>query len=170
MYFGDFKVKKKIFLNGKFLTRPLSGVQRSAFELIKALDELIDQGVVNCQDISIILIYSGEIINPINLKHIKLLKKGLFKGNLWEQLELPIYSAGNLLVSLCSISTLFKAKQILIVHDASFFVNKEFFSLAFRTWYKIAIPLIGKLARQIITVSEFSKQELIKYGGLEEKK
>jgi glycosyltransferase involved in cell wall biosynthesis len=156
--------KKKVFLNGRFLTVPITGVQRVAFELIYALDELIDQGKVQA-DCTFILIYSGTIINPITLKHIQLVQKGILKGNLWEQLELPIYTAGSLLVSLCTISTIFKARQIVMVHDASFLVNPNYFSKAFRTWYKFAIPFLGRISRQILTVSNFSKSELIASGS-----
>ena len=163
-------MKKKVFLNGRFLTRPLSGVQRTAYEIVKSIDKLIDENKIDGSDISFILIYSGEIINPIELKHISLLKKGRFSGNLWEQFELPLYTFGSLLVSMCSISTLFKTKQLLVVHDASFFVNKQFFSTGFRTWYKFAIPFIAKICRQIITVSEFSKNELAKHGGINKDK
>jgi len=163
-------MRQKVYLNGRFLTRSLSGVQRSAFELVTALDELIERKKVNADNISFILIYSGDIINPICLKHIQLLKRGIFKGNLWEQLELPIYTAGSLLISMCSISTIFKSKQIVVVHDASFFVNKDYFSFSFRTWYKFAIPFIAKMSRRTVTVSDFSKNELVKYGNLDEQK
>ena len=46
-----------------------------------------------------------------------------------------------------------------------FLVNPSYFSIVFRTWYKIAIPWLGKIAKKIITVSHFSKSELIKYAG-----
>jgi glycosyltransferase involved in cell wall biosynthesis len=163
-------MKKTVFLNGRFLTRPLTGVQRTAFEMVCAIDRLIEKKQVEVDDVSLVLIYSGEIINPIELKHIKLLQRGKFTGNVWEQLELPLYTWGSLLISMCSISTLFKAKQILIVHDASFLVNKSFFSFAFRTWYKFAIPFISFICRQIVTVSYFSRSELIKHGGINPKK
>lgn len=159
-------MKKTVYLNGRFLTRPLSGVQRTAYELVMALDDLLDQAEFANKSISFVLLYSGKIENPIVLNNIKLVKKGCLSGNLWEQLELPIYTIGNLLVSMCSISTIFKTKQVVIVHDASFWVNKQFFSLPFRLWYKFAIPLLGKISRQIISVSNFSKKELVKYGGL----
>jgi len=160
-------MKNKVYLNGRFLTRPLSGVQRTAYEMVKAMDDLIAQNPAHYNAITFILIYSGEILNTIELKQIKLLKRGLLTGNLWEQLELPLYTAGHLLVSMCSISTLFKRKQLLIVHDASFLVNKNFFSRGFRMWYKFAIPLIAKLSRHVITVSNFSKGELVNHGNMD---
>ncbi len=163
-------MKKKIFLNGRFLTRPLTGVQRTAYEMIMALDSLIGQGRINTHDYDFILIYSGTITNPIELKHIKLLQKGVFKGNIWEQLELPLLTAGSLLVSMCTISSLFKFKQMVIVHDASFVVNPGYFSFGFRTWYKFAIPYLARISRHMITVSNFSKSELVKYSGFKAEK
>jgi glycosyltransferase involved in cell wall biosynthesis len=156
-----------IFLNGRFLTMPLTGVQRTAFELVTALDQLIEENTINREQYAFTLIYSGELINLIQLKHIRLSQKGRLKGNLWEQLELPMYTAGHLLINMCTIAPLSKRKQMVIVHDASFEVNPQYFSTGFRTWYKFAIPALAKLSRHMLTVSEFSKQELIKFCGFQ---
>ncbi|WP_129715966.1 glycosyltransferase family 1 protein [Pedobacter sp. SYP-B3415] len=157
-------VKERIYINGRFLTRPITGVERTAYELIRALDQIIDKQQVP-DSYEYVVIYSGEIVNPITLKHIKLLKKGVLKGNAWEQFELPVYTAGRLLVSLCTISTLFKRRQLLMVHDASFAANPQFFPKALRKWYNFAIPILGKKVCRLITVSQFSKAELCKYFG-----
>jgi glycosyltransferase involved in cell wall biosynthesis len=153
----------KIYLNGRFLTQSLTGVQRTAYEVVIALDGLIEEGVIDKQQYRFILIYPGKPDHLPKLKHIELLNKGVLKGNLWEQLELPVYTAGSLLVSMCTISSLLKRKQIVVVHDASFMVNPQFFSKLFRTWYRFAIPWLAKASRHMITVSEFSRQELIKH-------
>jgi len=154
-----------VYLNGKFLTRPLTGVQRSAFELVNSLDNLIGEKHIG-NDYNFILLYPGKPLALQPFKYIKCVNKGILTGSLWEQMELPLYTFNSLLVSLCSISTLFKKKQIVLVHDASFFVNKDFFSFSFRTWYKFAIPFLGKIVNQIVTVSNFSKSELSKYGKI----
>jgi glycosyltransferase involved in cell wall biosynthesis len=154
------------YINGRFLTRPLTGVERTAYELVLALDKLLaDQPGTTYQ---YILIYSGMLCNPIALKRIQLVKKGVFTGNLWEQLELPFYTGGSLLISMCTISSLFKRKQLLTVHDASFMAQPQFFPSAVRNWYKLAIPFLGRRIRKLITVSAFSKAELIKYFGFKE--
>jgi glycosyltransferase involved in cell wall biosynthesis len=160
-------MKKKVFINGRFLTAPLTGVQRTAYELILALDNLLNTAE-NSTDFT--LIYSGELKNPPVLKNIKLLKKGILKGNLWEQLELPLYTWGSLLLNCCSIAPLFKRKQFVIIHDASALVNKHFFSRAFNLWYGFAIPWLGRVCIKVITVSQFSKAELIKHAGINEQK
>jgi glycosyltransferase involved in cell wall biosynthesis len=163
-------MKKIIYLNGRFVTQSITGVQRTAYEIVSALDKLIDKGEIDGEKIEFRLIYSGVIINPIELKHIKLIKKGILKGNLWEQFELPFYTGSNLLISMCTVSTLFKRNQVVFVHDASFAVNPQFFSFLFRTWYNFAISMLGKITRQIITVSNFSKSELNHHVGISTEK
>ncbi|WP_428331686.1 glycosyltransferase family 4 protein [Mucilaginibacter sp.] len=158
-------MSKIIYLNGRFLTQPITGVQRVAFELVLALDELLEEGSIPKNEQTFFLIYSGKLVNSISLKHIKLLKKGFLQGNLWEQIELPMYTYGCLLLSFCTISCLIKRKQIVFIHDASVFVNPSFFTPVFRIWYKFALIWLSKTARCIITVSEFSKNELVKHAG-----
>lgn len=156
-------MKKKIFLNGRFLTQSITGVQRTAHELIKALDNLIDESFIDPDQYELILIAPKEDLQQLHLKHIRLIQKGFLKGNLWEQLELPIYTFNHLLVSMGYVSSLLKRKQIIVMHDAATFSHPLFFKLAFRTWYKFAISILNKIALHIITVSKYSKSELIKY-------
>ena len=163
-------MRKKVFLNGRFLTQPVTGVQRYAYEIVMGLDDLIEKGEIKKDEFDFVLIYSGKIHNPIQLKNISLFKKGILKGNLWEQLEMPLYTFNRLLINMCTIAPLLKRKQFVVVHDASFVVNPQYFTFLFRTWYKIAISILGQTARQILTVSQFSKQELIKHLRINENK
>lgn len=161
---------KKVTINGKFLTRPLSGVQRTAYEVVLAIDQLLDNGQIDPKEYEFTVLFADKIVNPIHLKHVRLVKKGILSGNLWEQFELPVYSAGTTLLSMCSISTVFKRNQIVIIHDASFLVNKHFFAASFRLWYSFAIPLLGKVSARIVTVSLFSKNELVRYARIKSSK
>lgn len=161
--------KKKIFINGKFITQKLTGVQRTAFEMVYALDQLLNDKELT-KKFQYYLIYSGKVLNPINLNNIQVLNKGLLKGILWEQFELPIRTGSSLLITLSGVPTLFKENQIMMVHDAAFVVNPHFFSKAFTTWYKFSIGLLGRKVKQIVTVSDFSKKELVKFMGFKEEK
>ncbi|MEW9699935.1 glycosyltransferase family 4 protein [Paenibacillus sp. SI8] len=106
----------------------------------------------------------------VNLKHIQLRKVGKLKGHLWEQLELPFYSRKGLLINLCNTGPIMKWKQIVTIHDVSFVINKQFYSFAFRTWYSILIGILSKFSKKIITVSNFSKQEIVKYYKVNDSK
>jgi glycosyltransferase involved in cell wall biosynthesis len=164
------KSAKVIYLNGRFLTQSLTGVQRHALELVKGIDRLIDSGEIDLNEFHFILIHPKGIKYKPNLKHIIILEKGILTGNLWEQIELPIYTFNKPLLSMCMVSSIFKFKQIVIVQDASCFVNKTFFTKLFRYWYILNITLLGKTSKHIITISEFSKNELVKYAGMKANK
>jgi len=163
-------MKKKIFLNGRFLTQPITGVQRTAHELIKALDKLIEECVIDKSSFEFILIAPKGELMSLQLNHIRLVQKGFLKGNLWEQFELPIYTLNYLLISMGYVSCLIKRKQIIIMHDAGTFSHPHFFKSTFRAWYKFAISILTKVSLHIITVSEFSKKELIKHTKIKENK
>ena len=55
-------------------------------------------------------------------------------------------------------------KHIVTIHDASSLVGPQWFSKKFKSFYKIFLPVLGKRALKVITNSNFSKSELIKYG------
>jgi glycosyltransferase involved in cell wall biosynthesis len=50
------------------------------------------------------------------------------------------------------------------LHDAAIFAGPEWFSPGFGLYYRLLIPLVGRVANKIITVSQFSRQEMVKYG------
>ena len=56
------------------------------------------------------------------------------------------------------------------IHDISFKVNPQFFSKKFSLYYKILIWILVKTSKKILTVSEFSKNEIIKYYNVSPKK
>ena len=84
-------------------------------------------------------------------------------GNLWEQIELPFFARKGLLVSLCNIGPVLHFNQIVIFHDASVFAVPEAYTFPFKVKYRSIMWVLARTARQIITVSEFSRMELAKY-------
>jgi len=155
-----------VYINGRFLTRPVTGVERYAIEVVKAFDSLIDCGEIDIKKYSFLIVTPKRIKDIFLLKHIPLKKIGMLSGHLWEQVELPLYARGGLLLSLCNASTLFRRNQIVTIHDAAFAAYPSAFSLIFRTWYKILSTNLGKIANKIITDSFFSKADLQRYCGI----
>jgi glycosyltransferase involved in cell wall biosynthesis len=144
-----------IIINARFLTQPISGVQRFAIEISK---ELIKS---NLQLVFVTPknIIHHELANELNAKVI-----GRLTGHLWEQLELQAYVFRNdaFLISFCNTGPLFVRNQIVTIHDLSFRVHPEWFSKSFAFFYNFLIPQLVKNSKGIITVSNVSKQELIK--------
>ncbi|MFC0471075.1 glycosyltransferase family 4 protein [Halalkalibacter kiskunsagensis] len=157
----------KLFINGRFLTQSVTGVQRYSIELIKELDQLIEIGAIKGE---FIILSPKNITNGITFKNIKVKKIGLLTGHAWEQIELPLYTMGKLLFNPCGPAPMFKTRQVVTIHDMAVFSNSVAFTKLFVIWYKIIFFFIGKLSKKIFTVSNFSKDELVNYLKIKESK
>jgi len=151
---------KKIYINGRFLTQKITGVQRYAIELVKALDVLLGNSNLA---MSIILLVPVRAIYKLNFKNISVQTVGRLTGHAWEQVELPFYTRDGLLVNLCNTGPIFKHNQVVTIHDVSVYGFPMAYSLFFRCWYKVLFTFFSQFAKAVLTVSNFSKQELIKY-------
>ncbi|WEG13414.1 glycosyltransferase family 1 protein [Pullulanibacillus sp. KACC 23026] len=149
----------EVFINGRFLTQRITGVQRVAHQIVKALDQ-------KAKDLSFnITILTPEPIDhdQLPLKNIAIKKVGFLKGHLWEQLNLPFYSRGNVLIDFCNTGPILKRKQIVYLHDASIYSQPDGYSKKFILWYKFLYTFLSRFSQRVITVSHFSKDELIKF-------
>lgn len=150
-----------IIINGRFLTQKISGVQRFAHEIIKELDEIVDKGKYK-------IIAPKNIINKdLKLKNIEIEIIGYTKGHLWEQVELSYYVKKNKgkLINLCNTAPILNP-GVITIHDIQTKVHPEFFSKKFVFWYNLLHKFNIKNSDKLITVSEFSKNEILKYYNI----
>ncbi|NMC11525.1 MAG: glycosyltransferase family 4 protein [Chloroflexi bacterium] len=153
----------RIYINGRFLSQPTTGVQRYAIELIRGWDEMLERGEIDSQH------YQLSLLTPLTAKplqpyrHIPVQPVGRLRGNLWEQLELPFFASGDFLFNPGNIGPLFKSNQGATIHDASVFAVPHSYSRSFRFKYRLVYLVLAKTARVIITVSQFSRNELQRY-------
>lgn len=87
-------------------------------------------------------------------------------GHLWEQIRLPAImkkTGADLLWSPCGSGPLLVRKQVVTVHDASVLACPECFKWGYRTFHKTLLPLLCRRVLRLVTVSEFSKSELLSY-------
>lgn len=148
--------KQTIYINGRFLTQKITGVQRYAIEVVKQLDKE--------ENINFIILCPNEKLeNKLELKNVKIEKIGKLKGQAWEQISLPLYIIRNgrkKLLSLCNLAPILYPSYITI-HDIGFKTHGEHLDWKFREWYKIVTKLNIKRYKHIFTVSNFSKNEII---------
>lgn len=150
-------------INGRFLAQPTTGVQRYAREVARSLDSLIAEQVPLARGLEV------ELLCPpgcgvIPLKSIRLREVGRTGGHAWEQVQLPSSLGGGGLLSLCNTGPLLCRKQIVCMHDANVWNAPTSYSLAFRTLYRSMLPLLGKRACRVSTVSGYSMAELVGHG------
>lgn len=154
-----------IIINGRFLTQGITGVQRFAHEIIRELDKIVKPGKYK------ILVPKNIIYNKLKYKNIEIEVCGNFVGHLWEQLELPFYvkKYDGKLLNLCNTAPIINP-GIVAIHDIQTRVHPEFFSKRFALWYNIMNKFNIKNSKKIITVSEFSKSEIVKYYKIPKEK
>ncbi len=142
------------YVNGRFLTQPMSGTNRFAYELCLGLVRRGVRFVVLTPDVPFSTDYD---VSGFEIKRIS-----LFSSHLWEQVTLPLYLWRNPtpLLSLKGLGPLFKRNQVSTIHDMSYLVHPSWFSLPYRLYYRIMTPIMAKHSKRVITVSEFSKSEI----------
>src|SRR6201987_875976 len=84
------------------------------------------------------------------------------KGHLWEQLYLPTQLRRRLLWSPGNTGPLGVSRQVLTVHDIASLDHPEWFERKFALWYAALIPRLIRKVRAIITVSQFSKDRILR--------
>lgn len=154
----------KYIINGRFLSQRITGVQRYAREIVSELDKI-------CSDLDIEIAVPGNVDAAPSYTNIKIVKIGKRTGVLWEQTTFSRYVKKQHAVSinLCNSAPL-RGRKIVAIHDVKVKAHPEFFGWKFRAWYNFLFKNAAKKADALITVSEFSKQEIIKYYGCDEKK
>ena len=152
-----------ILINGRFLTQRLTGVHRFAYELCCAL---VRQGVE-------IKVIAPRDIRPeyhCPFPVVTTCGKG---SHGWEQWILPLYIRrhfpGQWLLSLTGLCPILYNRNILTIHDVAYLKNPHWYSRAYYWFYRIMTPLAAARSAEILTVSLFSRDELVKYMHLDSK-
>lgn len=153
-----------IVINGRFLLHRITGVERYARELLQELDCLIKDEIIE-------LAIPKGVDNVPPLKNIRVVNVGKLHNRLWEHVSFPLYVLRKKAISLnlCNVAPLI-SPGIVCIHDMKIKAHPEFFSWKFRLWYEVLFRNATKRAKKIITVSEFSKKEIMKYYGVNEDK
>jgi len=83
-------------------------------------------------------------------------------GHLWEQAVLPGLARGaDLIYSPANLAPVASSRNVVVIHDVAALRHPEWYRPAYGRYQRAMLPLIARRARLVITVSEFSKGELI---------
>ena len=133
-------MNRKLFVNGRFTTQAVTGVQRFAAEVTAHLP-------------------GAEVLAP----------SGRLRGQAWEQLSLPGAARRGLLLNLGNTAPLLRrGPQAVVIHDAGVFDTPESYSAAFRLWYRTLHWGLARNGSRLITVSNFSRTRLALALGVPE--
>jgi glycosyltransferase involved in cell wall biosynthesis/GT2 family glycosyltransferase len=143
-------------VNGRFITQPMTGVQRYARNVVTAMDAALSDLKANAP-----IVAPSSASDP-GLSTMPLISAGPLSGHAWEQTILPAQWRGRLL-NLCNTAPAVKADQVVCIHDANVFVAPESYGRAFRAVYPPLQRLLARRAARISTVSAYSAQQLAQY-------
>jgi glycosyltransferase involved in cell wall biosynthesis len=138
----------RIAIDARAAVRPeLGGVERWARELSARLPALRPGGYVVLRP-------------PPALAH--------RAGHAWEQLVLPVRArrhGARVLLCPANLAPLASRRTAVVVHDAAALRGPGWYSGAYAAWQRAALPAIVRRAGALITVSEFSRRELVELAG-----
>ncbi len=128
---------REIVVNGRFLGRRVTGVERYGREVLHYLRE-------ECR-----LERPGHNLGGAG-------------GHAWEQLSLPSrISSRSVLWSPANTGPLLVTNQVLTIHDLSALEHPEWFQSSFAAWYRLLQPLLARRVARITVPSEFIKRKVM---------
>lgn len=120
-------------VNGRFLNRPTTGVERYGGEVLRRLDN------------------RARVVRPGRVWTSAL-------GHVWEQAVLPARLRGDgILWSPANTGPLLVRRQVLTLHDIAPLDHPEWFRPGFARWYGWLLPRLVHRVRRVLTDSEFSR-------------
>ncbi len=148
-------------INGRFLTQPMTGVQRYAREIVSAMDGLLEgePGLVR-------LATPPGVATALSLQAIAVESRGRIGGHLWEQTILPA-STRDVTLNLGNTAPAIGRGHVVCIHDANVFIESSSYSRAFRNYYRCLQPWIAKRAMKVVTVSHNAASQLACHIGIE---
>jgi glycosyltransferase involved in cell wall biosynthesis len=155
---------KRISINGRFLSQPVTGVQRYAHELIRELDRLLTSLPAGTAPVEVLVPRNAR--EYPSYKSLVVKEVGRLTGQAWEQLELPLHCSGKILFTPCGGAPLLHAFNVVTIHDTAVFATPKAYSEFYGIWYRLVHSRLSRTARRVITVSEFSKSELVRWCSI----
>jgi len=153
----------KVLINGYFLCRRLTGIERYAYEITSRLDKL-------CKPDEIAIIIPADIVNIPKYESIHVIRHGkTIQHILWQMITLQWFLITHREYTVLEFgnTALPFASGIVFLHD----IYCEFFPEDFkgvrdkitRMYNRWQYRLIARHSKHIVTVSNFSKNQIIQY-------
>ena len=143
----------QLHVNGKWLAQRLTGTQRYATEIVRA--------ILATDTTDLVIPLPAGVEAPGYLDHPRArIRQARVKGQLFEQVYLPTATAGRMLLNFAGPAPLLKRRQLVTMHDATPFRYPHTFTKNFVRSYLVAYYLLGRFAERLVTVSHFSAREL----------
>ena len=136
---------RPIYVNTKILQYHTTGVQRYLLEMMNQI---------------------GSSLTPLQPDQ----RREGIRGHLWEQTVLAARTSRGVLWSPANTGPLLHPRQVVTLHDIAVLEHPEWFGSGFAKVYQALIPRLAHRARQIIAVSQFTKDRIVLTTNVPEEK
>jgi glycosyltransferase involved in cell wall biosynthesis len=155
-----------LYINGSFLVQFQSGVQRYAFEVSKC--------ILN-EDGGKLLVKNTELAAKVPSQNVLIAEPGVLSrtvnSKMWGVWDVQRHlRSKDVLWHPSNIAAPLKGRHIVTIHDMAVYHGPSWFSKSFLAKYYAFLPFVAKMSRKILTVSEFSKREIVRYLRVPEDK
>lgn len=151
-----------VFINARFLTEPLTGLQRWGREFLRELDAMIEDGSIDGTAYKFHLLTPSQPEEMPEYLHLQLKVKGPLRSHLWEQLVLPRAAKGFLL-NLKNTAPTGHKNMAAVIHDLQPIARPETHTATFNRIYQWILPRVVRNAKVLFAVSESTAAEIQKY-------
>ncbi|MEA2449692.1 MAG: hypothetical protein QOG63_1624 [Thermoleophilaceae bacterium] len=87
-------------------------------------------------------------------------------GHAWEQGWLPLAARGcELILSPANLAPLASRRNVVVIHDVAALRHPEWYGRTYAAWQRALLPRLARRARLVLTVSEFSRWEIVEVLG-----
>jgi len=152
---------RPLYINGRFLSQTITGTQRYSHEVLRQMDSILVAAAGQWPQVEL-LVPPGRFEWP-EYRRIGITAVGAHKGQIWEQTELPYYARGGVLFTPCGGAPIVHPRNVITIHDASVSAWPAAHRRRFRIWYASLYRALCDTALHILTVSQFSKDEMVRY-------
>jgi glycosyltransferase involved in cell wall biosynthesis len=155
------RMSSVIFINGRFLTQRVTGVQRHALEVTRRLIRLAPDRV----RILTPRLAPSAIPEPLR-DHVACV--GRLTGHLWEQTVLPraARSRHSVLWSPANAGPIRHARHVVTLHDVFAIDYPQWVSRRYHWLNRLLLPRLSRRAHGILTVSAYSRDRIASVLGV----
>jgi glycosyltransferase involved in cell wall biosynthesis len=136
----------------------MTGVERYAYNICKAMARLQQPFTIVCP--------KAPIHQDYDVSDLTILHYGIGTSHFWEQCVLPFFFLNKkdyVVLSFTGLGSILIRHKIMTVHDLAFLKNPSWYSRTYYWYYKFMTPLAVRTSQHILTVSEFSKREILRF-------
>lgn len=152
-------MKKRYLIDGRFFASLSTGIDRYAYQLLQELDKI-------CAGLDIAVLVPANAKEVPQYRNIRVIV--LKRTRFWTQLVFGPYAAlhGRIPINLCNEVSLLAGKGIVCLHDVCYAESADVFPCVKdfpaeeKAWFCRIYQRICRKAKQMITVSEFSKERI----------